>query len=645
MYWQVIEITSLAAIQTVIVNVLLLNQFPLRPTLHWFWLGITFAFTFVLLKRSKGARCVSMLLVPQFISKRGRAALIGYIFLLTVTGPTANTMHNVEVLGETLSCTQEQLKVAILDTISALKVPFLAMKKIIDELLKTVERSFMKVQGTLMEMLKLVKRILHSMKKAYNWLGDVVSVCNDKLGTPSERCLQALDQTIDGCKEEMGAMDFLCEVTQVGKTVCYGAKMVDYFCELIDFISDAVIEEIEQGIQNLMHNLEELFRVKVEYDHTFDFASNASKTLAEVGAEIRQEIADRTVPLRRTFNIMGLITSGFFICIVLRAVRYWKRYLKKDDFDNNFLTEDFYAIECRRLKLSMETIFPLTRKESRRYVPLTSLRLTWKEWFRIAKSITFLAISTVQICGQLAADYALYWLLTLIKHFMHEGSSNNAAAGNSSNVITPLAVGVSGEGILADTLRDIVRSFDPIVNGTAIDPSQCIPDASPPRFGQYGEIGVLLVLCWCFAFVEPYGLRVRQLVMQRYYPVRARSRALWLYNDILLKRESLLKILRNHIVGAGDCEHSAEVHWLDVVRAKTNRYWICRTVLGQGGTVRCILCGDVLRERADLLVRCPGAECPGIYCQDCLMETGNNCSLCLDVLMLEARELDKIYMV
>uniref|UniRef100_A0A182WLT2 Uncharacterized protein n=1 Tax=Anopheles minimus TaxID=112268 RepID=A0A182WLT2_9DIPT len=657
MSFRIFEIICLAVIQTVIVNVLLLSQFSFRPALHWILLGIIFVSALVLLNRSKGVRCVSMLLVPQFLSKRGRAALIGYIFLLTVTGPTANTMHNVEVLGETLSCTQQQLKMAIRDTIGVLKEPFLAMKQIIEELLETVERSFMKVQSTMMEMLKLVKRILHSIKSAYDWLRDIVSICNDKMGTPSERCLQALDQTIDSCKEEMGNMDFLCEVTQIGKTICYGAKMVDYFCELVDFISDAVVEEIEQdfpnyttnhcrstkGIRNLMHNLEELFRVKVEYDHTFDFATNASKTFAEVGAEIRQEIADRTLPLRRTFNILGMVTSGFFLCIVLRAIRYRKRYLKKNNFDNNFLTEDFYAIENRRLELNIETVFPLTRKESHRYVALTSSHLTWKERFRIAKSLTLLVISSVQICGQLAADYSLYWLLSLIKHFMHEGS-NHMKGSSASGVSTP-AVEVSGEGILADTLREIVHSFEPIVNGTVIDPSQCIPDASQPSFGRYGQIGALLVLCWCFAFIEPYGLRVRQLVMARYYPARSRARAIWLYTDILLKRENLLKILRRHVIGARDRNQRERVNWLDVVRAKTNRYWICRRVLGQGGTVRCVLCGDVLNEfAADPLVRCSRTECPGIYCQDCLLETGNNCSLCLDVLMPEARASDEIYL-
>uniref|UniRef100_A0A182UUY4 E3 ubiquitin-protein ligase DCST1-like C-terminal domain-containing protein n=1 Tax=Anopheles merus TaxID=30066 RepID=A0A182UUY4_ANOME len=451
MAWRTVEIITLAAIQTVIVNVLLLGPLAFRPALHWLLLAASFAVGLVLLKQSKGARCVTMLLVPQFLSKRGRAVLIGYIFLLTITGPTANTMVNVEVLGETLSCSQEQLKAAIRDTISALKVPFLAMKKIIDELLKTVERSFMKVQRIMMEMLKLVKRILHSIKKAYEWLRDIVSVCNDKLGTPSERCLHALDQAIDGCKEEMGAMDFLCEVTQVAKTVCYGAKMVDYFCELIDFISDAVVEEIEQG--------------------------------------------------------------------------------------------------------------------------------------------------------------------------------------------------VSGEGILADTLRDIVRSFEPIVNGTAIDPAECIPNASTPRFARYGQIVALLALCWCFAFLEPYGLRVRQLVMRRYYPARARARAIWLYGDILLKRESLLKMLRLQIAGTSrERKQQEAVSWIDVVRAKTNRYWICRMVLGRGETVRCILCGDALNERDDPHIRCSRPECPGLYCQDCLLETGNNCSLCMDLLVSERCGLDEIYL-
>ncbi|XP_050094158.1 DC-STAMP domain-containing protein 2-like [Anopheles aquasalis] len=626
------EIFGLALVQTVIVDVFVFRQISSANTILWLLRGCWLVIAYFWLARRKSARCVTVLIVPQFLSKRGRAALIGFIFVLTVTGPTANTMRNVEVLGQTLSCTQQQLKDAIRETLHALKVPFQAMKQVIDSTLKTVERSFMKVQQQLMEILKLTKRILYSIKAAYDWLRDLVTICNDELGSPSERCVKSLDKTIAGCKEEMGAMDFLCEVTQVAKSICFGARMVDMFCELIDFVSDSIVEEIERGIQNLMQYMEELFRVQVDYDHAYDFETNASKSFAEISADIRGEIEQRTLPLRRTFSVLGVVSSGFFICIVCRAIRYRQHYLKKDTFDNRFLTEDFYEIEQRRAEMNIGVVLPLTRKERQRYVPITSPHLTWKERLRIARSITFLLISTIQILCQLFADYALYWLLTLIKTFMHEGS---ASVKNGSNSSVPIGVDIRGEGILADTLRDIVHSFDPIVNGSIIDPSHCVPDASPPRLGRYGEIVALLVLCWIFTIVEPYGLRARQLIMRSYYPARARARALWLHSDVLMKRENLLQIFRRYVDPPSSISRPKGTV-LEVLRAKTNRIWICRKMLGTGDVPHCTLCGEMLVEQEDQLIPCSRRECPGVYCQDCFLETANSCSLCLGVLLHES---------
>ncbi|XP_052859887.1 DC-STAMP domain-containing protein 2-like [Anopheles cruzii] len=474
-----------------------------------------------------------------------------------------------------------------------------------------------------------------AIKKAYDWLRDVVAICNDQLGSPSQRCLNSLDKTIDGCKEEMGSMDFLCEVTQVAKSICYGATMVDYFCELIDFVSDSIVDEIEQGIQQLMQYMEDLFRVKVEYDHAYDFATNASKSFAEIRADIRAEIAQRTLPLRRTFNLLGVVTSGFFICILIRAIQYHEAFLERDEFDNIFLTKEFYEIEKRRGELNMEPLLPLTRKERHRYVPVTSLHLTWKERLRIAKSATFLLISTVQIACQLFSDYALYWLLTLIKQFMHQESNRLNGSGFGS-----VGVAVRGDGILADTLRDIVRSFDPIVNGTVIDPSQCIPEALPPRFGRYIEILALLTLCWTFTLLEPYGLRVRQLIMRHFYPERARARAVWLHNDIRMKRENLLKLFRRFVGISKPIGDRAKVSWIEVLRAKTNRFWLCRKLLGVGDAVRCFLCGETLVEQEDQFIRCSSLDCPCIFCQDCFLRTGNYCSLCMGVLLHESTTSD-----
>ena len=42
--------------------------------------------------------------MPQFFSKRGRQAVMAYAFILALTGPAKNTLHNIGALSESLSC-------------------------------------------------------------------------------------------------------------------------------------------------------------------------------------------------------------------------------------------------------------------------------------------------------------------------------------------------------------------------------------------------------------------------------------------------------------------------------------------------------------------------------------------------------------
>lgn len=53
--------------------------------------------------------CLVFLLLPQFFSKRGRQALIAYVFILAFSGPVKNTLHNIGVLSESLACAQVRL--------------------------------------------------------------------------------------------------------------------------------------------------------------------------------------------------------------------------------------------------------------------------------------------------------------------------------------------------------------------------------------------------------------------------------------------------------------------------------------------------------------------------------------------------------
>lgn len=64
---------------------------------------------------------------------------------------------------------------------------------------------------------------------------------------------------------------------------------------------------------------------------------------------------------------------------------------------------------------------------------------------------------------------------------------------------------------------------------------------------EYCSAVSLILLCWVLTILEPYGLRLKHVVMSYYYPERARQRAVWLYNNILRSRGGFLKFIRRQL--------------------------------------------------------------------------------------------------
>lgn len=122
-------------------------------------------------------------------------------------------------------------------------------------------------------------------------------------------------------------------------------------------------------------------------------------------------------------------------------------------------------------------------------------------------------------------DYSLYWILSTIRY--HGRFETKVQQMNSVGIF------VSGDGYLAQLYRSIVRAFSPSYTDIEIDSLPCLPDPVPPDLDRYTQIVSLIILCWILAFFEPYGLRLRQVVMGHYHPDRAKQRAVWLYNHIL----------------------------------------------------------------------------------------------------------------
>lgn len=71
---------------------------------------------------------------------------------------------------------------------------------------------------------------------------------------------------------------------------------------------------------------------------------------------------------------------------------------------------------------------------------------------------------------------------------------------------------------------------------------------------------------------EPYGMRLRQVVMNKYYPNRANERAAWLYTTVLRRRETFVKYARREARRKFLKDKTADKRSvLDVIRAKYNQ--------------------------------------------------------------------------
>lgn len=201
------------------------------PIATWFscFLGI---FLTIGLSFSPKIRCLVLLVLPQFFSKKGRAAIVAYTFVLALSGPATNTIKNTEVLSTSLTCGQNQLKSAVKGMVEIIRKPFIAIKNAVRHVIKVTEKILQKVKKVLMKLEELIKKIcmfrkllytpiktnflfifyfqVKVIKSAFNWLADIVNVCNKKIGTPFERCSRVFEDAVADCKYLILLHDFLC---------------------------------------------------------------------------------------------------------------------------------------------------------------------------------------------------------------------------------------------------------------------------------------------------------------------------------------------------------------------------------------------------------------------------------------------------
>ncbi|XP_018046467.1 PREDICTED: LOW QUALITY PROTEIN: uncharacterized protein LOC108685963 [Atta colombica] len=568
--------------------------------------------------RRKRLKCIVFLLLPQFFSKRGRQALIAYAFILTLTGPSKNILHNISILSESLACGQEQLKQALKNVVDLIKEPFYALRDAISKVIKTIKVIMKKIKRTLVAIKRLMLSILRVITSVFQWLGRVVNICNKKLGSPYDRCRTVFEGAVDDCKAKLGPLfKGICNITYVVRTLCYTVKPLDFICILVSYVADTIVNDVQEKIKRFTRHIKAMFYVKVKFSHSFHFETNQTKTIEDVSTDIITEIQAKTNKFLAVFDWMSFVTIFFIFFMLLRILHYRHKWLTSDRFDNRYLTDDLRTIDLIRTRQDKETILPLNRRERNQYIPLTSVTLIKVEKIKLAKSVVFLGLTTIKICIHMMADYSLYWVLSTIRY--------NGRIEMKVQRPNFVGVHVSGDGYLADLYRSIVKAFTPHAKDVEINMIPCLPDPIPPDLDRYTQIVTLIAFCWIMAIFEPYGLRLRHIVMCKYHPERAKQRAAWLYNHIIRSRGSFLKFARRQLR-----RKFGMTEGIERVTFRERCLAICpflNKFFPQKQNV-CLLCGSVERSDQEPHIKCVTPGCLGLFCIQCFADLQNLCTIC-----------------
>ncbi|XP_075161989.1 DC-STAMP domain-containing protein 2 [Haematobia irritans] len=583
------------------------------PSIHinirrWLFL-IILGLILIIFSYSRDIRCIAAISIPILCSSKGRSIIIALAFFLVAIGPTMNMFHNIDVMVSSLSCGQMQLKHALGEILDTLKKPIVAVKDAILNAVKDLRNVLGKFQEILINIQDLVTVILGVMKASFGWLRNIVGMCNREFGTPYERCMNISHNAIEDCKEKLGPLKGLCQVTHIFSMLCYTTKLVDVICVLVVFVNESIVTMVMEKLQIFTAEVKRLFDVSITFDHDFHFKTTTSKELEEIQKAILIDIRQRMNMVILIFGWLDFIGLFMFVIIIVKAMYFRLKYLRNPGYQNSYITKEFLEIDDNRRSMNEETVMPLTYLEKIKYPRLTDCLLTRDEWLAMARSGIFLFISMIQLFCICFADYSLFWILAMISYYGHKELGFTVPP-----YITVEVEG--GGGLIGEIFEGIIHAFEPVAQNYTMNPQTCLPKPRSPNYEQYYLIGGLCFIAWIFLFCQPYALRLRHIIMRLYYPDVARHRAIWLYDRILLKRVTFLKLARRkaRIIFTNDRDGD-DFSFLDWLRGQS-----------KGKFNKCLLCATSLNDSSR--VKCETIGCMGLYCRKCFEASINICCLC-----------------
>lgn len=114
---------------------------------------------FFALSFSKNVRCIGLLMIPIFCSSKGRSTVVAIAYILVIAGPVQNFLRNIAVVGESMSCGQSQLKLAVGKMLEVIERPLLAIQAAVKVALSEIKKVFASVVAFMKNIEKLCSNV------------------------------------------------------------------------------------------------------------------------------------------------------------------------------------------------------------------------------------------------------------------------------------------------------------------------------------------------------------------------------------------------------------------------------------------------------------------------------------------------------
>jgi hypothetical protein len=137
------------------------------------------------------------------------------------------------------------------------------------------------------------------------------------------------------------------------------------------------------------------------------------------------------------------------------------------------------------------------------------------------------------------------------------------------------SVMIFGDGFFAELCDDLIAGFKTAIMNISADLTLCLPHAYKPDVADYAHVVFLILLAFVLLILEPFGLRLRNIILEYFYPERSKERTIWLYHNILRKRTSYLKFakreLKKKLINEENFTEGEEMNCFELFRAKVDR--------------------------------------------------------------------------